>query len=495
MRDSAEPERAQLHGIEGSYCNPIRAHSGDGEMDRQVPPRQCGTATRGGPSSTVRWALHDAARRVFMGACWGALILCVFVVLFVLTAVVVHWVLPESPAGLQYSLLAVQAGIAAAITGVMIYVSTRRKERRLSAATRRLSQLLEAYQENPSAHERFNNPRLVHCREVLKCTQTECPMCDLPGERCWQLMALSRAEGDLHSRSVEIKECHNCVVYQRSCPDGLTEMGESFNNLMFLLEQDAQRLVRMRAQMVEKEKMVAIGQMAAGVAHEVGNPLSSISSIVQMLRRARSVEQGMAQVDIADQLDLIETNVQRIAGITRQLTRVARPAPDRWERVSVEEILEEVVDLIRLDERARRIEITFEPPRSRLSTYALCEQLQQVFINIALNALDAMPERGSLTIRGEEKHREIVVTLKDTGCGIAPDTGRRVFEPFFTTKEPGQGTGLGLPVSYSIVRKHGGTIDFDTGAEPGTVFTVTLPILDRPPDEEQETNGRASGDK
>jgi signal transduction histidine kinase len=109
-------------------------------------------------------------------------------------------------------------------------------------------------------------------------------------------------------------------------------------------------------------------------------------------------------------------------------------------------------------------------------------QLQQVFINLSLNALDAMPDGGTLTIRADRKRKAILVSVRDTGEGIPPAVGRRIFEPFFTTKQPGQGTGLGLAVSYGVVQKHGGAIDFQSSVGGGTLFTVELPVLDRTPD-------------
>jgi signal transduction histidine kinase len=263
-------------------------------------------------------------------------------------------------------------------------------------------------------------------------------MYDSPDERCWQVLALSRAMHDHLAPSVEIEECHECEVYRRCCPDKLTELGESFNNLMFLLEGEARQLGQMRAQMVEKEKMVAVGQMAAGIAHEVGNPLSSISSVVQMLKR------GQLDVLQKDQLELIETHIQRITGTVRQLVSLARPGGAQWEWVSVGETLAEAVQLVGFDRRARNVEIDFTRPASLPRTYALRSELQQVFINLALNALDAMPNGGKLTIRAVKRRRDIVVSVEDTGGGIAPQMGRRVFEPFVSTKEPGQGTGLGL---------------------------------------------------
>ena len=125
--------------------------------------------------------------------------------------------------------------------------------------------------------------------------------------------------------------------------------------------------------------------------------------------------------------------------------------------------------------------------------YALRNQLQQVFLNLALNALDAMPDGGTLAIHAQRKRSELVVVLEDTGCGIAPEAGRRIFEPFFTTKEPGSGTGLGLAVSYGIVQKHGGRIDFKSVLGIGTTFVVSIPVVSEPPDDHRETPRNPAG--
>jgi signal transduction histidine kinase len=232
----------------------------------------------------------------------------------------------------------------------------------------------------------------------------------------------------------------------------------------------------MRAQLVEKEKMVAIGQIAAGIGHEVCNPLSSISSIVQMLKRARSATLK------TEELNLIEVNIERISSTVRQLVSLSRPNTEEWTRVELGAILDEVVQLITFDQRARGVEIKFEPSPGLSETYALRDQLTQVFINLSLNALDAMPDGGTLRIEIGEGQGNLVTRVQDTGCGVDPEIGRRVFEPFFTTKEPGRGTGLGLAVSYSIVEKHGGSMEFASTPGEGSVFSVTIPVLPEAPD-------------
>ncbi len=411
-----------------------------------------------------------------------------FAALFVLWEVAERHLLPGMSIGLRHALLTLRAAVATVLASLTVYLLMHREHRRLSRTAEQLTRLLASYKTHAPRPERFENPHLVHCRELLGCQRTDCPMYDAAGERCWQVMALSRAAAEIRSPAIEIEQCQNCVVYQNSCPDTLTELGESLNNLMFLLEEEAAHVGQMRAQVVEKQKMAAIGQIAAGIAHEVGNPLSSISSIVQLLKR-RGMDRGAA-----DQLDLIETHIQRISGTVRQLVRLARPGPEQWERVDLGDTLSEAVRLIAFDRRARSVDIRYDPPRALPPTYAVRGQLQQVFINLFLNALDAMGEGGQLRVSTERSSRKISVHVEDTGCGITSEVGRRVFEPFFTTKDPGKGSGLGLAVSYSIIQKHGGSIDFRSTPGQGTVFTVGIPILDRPPTETSDgTNNGTAG--
>ncbi|MBI4716979.1 MAG: hypothetical protein HY763_04185 [Planctomycetes bacterium] len=378
--------------------------------------------------------------------------------------------------GWRHALLTVQAVVVTVLGVGATYFVMRREQRRISDTASHLSRLLESYTGQFSAIRRFENPHLVSCHDVFECGETNCPAFTTSGERCWQTRALSRAARDQGDGCVTLQQCHECRVYRVSCPDKLTELGESFNNLMFLLEEETLQVGRMRSQLVEKEKMVAIGQMAAGIAHEIGNPLSSISSIVQMLKRGRSVHSQQ------EELDLIERHIQRISGTVRQLSTLSRPTAERWERTNLAQTLEETVHLFSIEGRARKVAIDFEMPKLP-PTFALRHQLQQVFINLALNAFDAMPGGGTLTVRAARHASTIVVRFADTGCGIPPEVGRRVFEPFFTTKEPGAGTGLGLSVSYGIIQKHGGKIDFAPQPDGGTVFFVEIPLLDKPPDE------------
>ena len=226
---------------------------------------------RGLPTGKVsRWLLPVVA-------------LAAVAVMFILADVIERYLFPDMSTGWRHALLTARSAIVTAAGAAILYLWMRRQQQRLSRTAEQLTRLLESYQRKPSTGLRFENPHLLHCRDVLDCRRTRCAMYEAPGERCWQKLALNHAADDRLCPEVEIEQCYQCAVYRKSCPDKLYELGESFNNLMYLLEQESGQVGRMRAQMVEKEKMVAIGQMAAGIAHEVCNPLSSISAVVQML--------------------------------------------------------------------------------------------------------------------------------------------------------------------------------------------------------------------
>jgi len=432
------------------------------------------------PAPQVGW-FHAVWKRIraHAGIAWWLAplgIVGALATLFVLSDVIEQHLFGSLSIGWRHAILTLWAAIITAGGAAVVYVVMRRQQRRLSDTAEQITRLIESCQQNPSTPLHFENPHRVHCRTVLKCTRTNCPLYNAPRQRCWQVLALNSANRESHWPTVDIEQCYDCEVYRRSCPDKIYELGESFNNLMFLLKKESRLVGRMRNQMVEKEKMVAIGQMASGIAHEVCNPLSSISSVVQMLKR------GKSSASVVEQLELIETHIKRISGTVRQLVSLARPIDEQWGPVDIVATLDEVVRLICFDRRARNVDVVFSRPDPLPPTIAVRGQLQQVFLNLALNALDAMPDGGTLTIRARHRRGTIAVVMEDSGSGIPPQIGRRIMEPFFTTKEPGKGTGLGLSVSYGIVQKHGGVIDFESAVGEGTAFTVTLPILNAKPE-------------
>lgn len=403
--------------------------------------------------------------------------LAAFAVFFVGLDEIERRLIPEMSTAMRHFLLTVGAAVATLVASTAVYLLMRRQQQSLSQTAERIARLLESYKGDPAEQLRFENPHLARGRELLRRENVECPVYQAADERCWQMTALGDGMG---MDDVHLQQCHNCLVYKLSCPDKLTQLGESFNTLMFMLETQTARVDCMRKQMVEKQKMAAIGQIAAGIAHEVGNPLSSISSVAQLLKRRQT------DPHVAEKLDIIEAHIRRISNIVRQLVGLARPGPEYWERGDVNQPLRDAVQLITYDERARNVAIEFEPAETLPPTYALMGQLQQVFINLGLNALDALPHGGTLRVRSAHLRDTVVFTFEDTGSGIAPELRQQVFEPFFTTKAPGRGTGLGLAVSSSIVQKHGGAIECHSAVGEGARFTVRLPILTLSPDVNDE---------
>ena len=461
-RSGKGSSRSGVHACSAAEASTLLKHqepSGGATCDGMVPARQNEAPTAAG------------SRLLKPRILIPLVVVVAFAILSVGWEVAERRLLPSVSIGSHHALLTIRAGVTTAVASLLVWGLMRRQQRGLASTAGQITDLLESYAANRSRAERFHNPNLRHCRDVLRCQRDDCVMYREPAQRCWQVMALRHDHGNHGGPEVTIQQCHECKVYQQACPDKLTELGESFNNLIFLLEQEGEQVGRMRNQMVEKEKMVATGQLAAGIAHEVCNPLSSISSIVQMLKRTRSTKPNK------EQLNLIETHIQRISGTVRQLATLARPSVHRWERVDIGEVLEDAVRLVRFDRRARDVLASVECTKGIPKTYTLVGQLQQVLINLSLNALDAMPDGGKLTISAQKRPGTIVILVSDTGSGIDPSIGRRVFEPFFTTKEPGQGTGLGLAVSYSIIQKHGGSLDFTSTPGQGTTFRVELPIL------------------
>ncbi len=226
---------------------------------------------------------------------------------------------------------------------------------------------------------------------------------------------------------------------------------------------------------LQAEKLATAGRLAAGVAHEVGNPLASISSIAQMMLRKPSSPQQ------AEQIDLIMQEVARISRIVRELLTFSRPGRVREHGpVDVEAMLRHSTNLLEYDKRAENVKITCTPEPSLPAVHGSEDRLLLVFTNILINALDAISadngRSGAVDIMATTRDGSVVVEFADTGPGMSKEQVAEAFEPFFTTKDPGVGTGLGLWVCYQVVREHDGSIEINSTPGSGTAVTVTLPV-------------------
>ncbi len=230
--------------------------------------------------------------------------------------------------------------------------------------------------------------------------------------------------------------------------------------------------IKMREEQIQQsERLATVGHMAAGVAHEVGNPLTAISSLVQVCQRKTDDE------FLQDQLKKVRDHIQRINKIVRDLVDFSRPSNMQAERVQVNEIITSAVGLLQHDARCRDVDFKLQlaPDLARVS--CVPDQIHQVLVNLLLNAVDAMKEADEqqLTITTEQIGDRAELTVTDTGRGIKEEHKTRIFEPFFTTKEVGSGTGLGLSVSHGIINKIGGSIQVESTYGKGTTFIIQLP--------------------
>ena len=232
---------------------------------------------------------------------------------------------------------------------------------------------------------------------------------------------------------------------------------------------------KLEEQVQHSEKLAALGRLAAGVAHEIGNPLTSISTFAQLLREMAADEFTQSS------LDIINNHIQRITEIVRQMSTYARADSTNIKSVQINDVLRSSLDLMRLDKRMKssiEISVSFDPnlPKTMIDE----GQISQVFINIILNALDAMPDGGMLLVstrkeRDDQSRDLIFINFTDTGLGIPDGDLAKIFDPFYTTKEAGKGTGLGLAMSYNIVKKFKGEIKVESSLGKGATFTVILP--------------------
>jgi PAS domain S-box-containing protein len=242
---------------------------------------------------------------------------------------------------------------------------------------------------------------------------------------------------------------------------------------MLLLIEDITDHVRLEEQLQISEKMASIGLLAAGVAHEVNTPLTGISSFTQML--LDGADPGDPKTVL---LEKIERQTFRAAKIVNGLLNLSRPGTASNERVDVDlnAVITDVFSLLEHQFAVGSIKVRRELSPSPAAVLGIEHQLQQVFLNLFLNARDAMPRGGWLSVSTRVDGDRAIAEIADTGSGIPSEQIARIYDPFFTTKSIGRGTGLGLSITYGIVREHDGTIDCESAVGQGTRFTVALPL-------------------
>ncbi|MFQ5744602.1 MAG: nitrogen regulation protein NR(II) [Acidobacteriota bacterium] len=252
--------------------------------------------------------------------------------------------------------------------------------------------------------------------------------------------------------------------------------------MVWVVEEVTERR-RLEAQARHQDRMAAAGLLAAGVAHEIRNPLASISAVVEDLNG--SVEDATLSQD----LSTVASHVYRISRVLGQLSGLASPPSEERAAVDVNAAVGEALDIVRIDPRWRAVALINELDEELPQVMANHDELVQVFVNLALNALEAMPDGGEFAVSSSASNGEVRVEFRDAGSGIQAAVLGRIFDPFFTTKDSQEGAGLGLSVSDSIVRAHGGRITVESEEGKGSALTVRLPAVLSSPEGSPEAPG------
>jgi two-component system NtrC family sensor kinase len=232
-----------------------------------------------------------------------------------------------------------------------------------------------------------------------------------------------------------------------------------------------------QGQIMQSEKLAAVGQLAAGVMHEINNPLATISACVAAIEGR--LREGSPAAPVEEYLAIIEKEVDRCTRIVDGLLDFSRPKGKSKGPVKLDVLVEQTLFLLKHHQRFRRLTVHREFDPAVPAALGNAEQLTQVLMALLLNAVDAMEQGGRLGIRvGRSRTRsdEVFIEVEDTGVGISREDQSKIFEPFYTTKPPGRGTGLGLSICYGLVEQHGGRIEVESTPGLGSVFRVYLPI-------------------
>jgi two-component system NtrC family sensor kinase len=319
--------------------------------------------------------------------------------------------------------------------------------------------LLEALAEE-TGNGRFNNPALEHLNNQDQA-------------RCWLHDPNCARAPDLDHFGARMELCSSCDAFKRTTPDSYTRLGELVNAVLFQLDRKHEQYKSAQEQLIQSEKLAGLGELAAGLAHEINTPTGIILARLDVMELDAA---NMPQT-LREDLQVIRRHADRLRRITSSLTSFARRHKIEKRPVMLQELLRELLDITeRLVEKGN-VTVSSRMPAEAMQVFGDGTLIQQVFMNLIINARDAMPDGGHLDITGWIEGGECVLEFRDSGTGIDEETIKRIFDPFFTTKDT-RGTGLGLSVSYGIMKDHGGRIEVESEVGVGTVFRLFLPYYE-----------------
>jgi len=291
----------------------------------------------------------------------------------------------------------------------------------------------------------------------------------------WDRMWDTISSGKVWVGEVENKRKDNSAFFTQLLVSPILDKDGKVSGY-FGIHRDLSEKRTLERQLIHTQKMESIGTLAAGIAHEVGNPLASISALVQVAQRSTD------DPFVNEKLSLVKSQITRISKIIRDLVDFSRPSNYELHLTNINESIKEAVEITKVGTKAKDISFIVELSSKIPMLPLIADQIQQVFVNILLNAVDAITEKSSLT-----KEEKIIVTatsddefvkisFSDSGKGIKEENLQKIFEPFFTTKKEGRGTGLGLWVSYGIVKSFQGDLQVKSKLNKGTTFIIKLPM-------------------
>ncbi len=236
-----------------------------------------------------------------------------------------------------------------------------------------------------------------------------------------------------------------------------------------------EKLEKTQKQLLQSEKLHALGQLSAAIAHEINNPLAGVIMYAQLLQKKLKAD-DFNRADAAEVLSRMESSLIQSAQLVRSLLDFARQTPPTFKPIIIGKVIDQVMALVRHQAQIKNLQIVRAEVSGLPAVKGDFIQLQQVFINLVVNGIQAMGEGGKLTITTSREGYEVKISVQDTGYGIPPENIEKLFTPFFSTKEEVKGVGLGLAISYGIVERHGGRIEVLSEVNKGTTFSVYLPV-------------------
>lgn len=294
---------------------------------------------------------------------------------------------------------------------------------------------------------------------------------------------------DLHTlreRALEIVSGHRGTPIPIQRHDEVGQLIAAVNSMATILDKREKELIVERQKYFHQEKMAAIGALAAGVAHEIGNPIAAISGIAQDMKERREAGLGTcgAGTCMDCRPDLIQVQTERLAAITREISEFASPHAAEPELLDLNGQLRSTASLLRYDKRLHRVDLKLELDPNLPAIYGVADQYTQVIMNLLINAMDALEQvvdrQPSIVISTSADTGRVCMAVVDNGPGMEKEIRERAFDAFFTTKPAGKGTGLGLSLCYSIMTAYGGSIEIESVLGAGTRVLVYFPINETP---------------